>query len=344
MVRLRFTEKLLHRLNLLPQPIFDAFLQPLLGRAVMVSHKLGLFERLLQRPQSAEDIAEELRLSVEGVKLLLQVLDVAGYVRRSGDRFEATAVTRKWLDRRSAHSIEDLVAYFETLFARWGYLDDTVRRGSPHRMYFELFTPEDWRVYTHGMMSLARLLMPQVLRHVRLAREARRLLDIGGSHGLYSIELCRRYSELRAAVVEYSEVAVHGRRIVRDAGMADRISYVEGDFLSVDLGSSYDAALAFNVIHGLTWKQSDLLASRVYDVLRPGGTWFILDEFALAKKSSFVGRLVPAVVGLHLFNETGGRTYKTEEVRRMCKGAGFSDISVALLGTPGVAVLQCVKR
>lgn len=343
MTRFTFLEKLLHRLNALPQPIYDGFLQTLLGRAIMVSNKLGLFERLTKKPCTVEELANDLNVSTQGVQLLLDALDVAGYVRRRGTMFEATAMTKKWMDRRSDHSVRNLMAYFETLYDRWSYLDETVRRGSPEKTYFELFTPEDWRIYTYGMMDLARLLMRQVLKHVVLPGGAERLIDIGGSHGMYSIELCRKYPQLRATVVDFPGAAIHGKQIIQEAGISNRISFLEGDFLDVDFGMIYDAALGFNIVHGLGREQNQLLARKVYRALRSGGSWYVLDELRTGKKNSILSNLVPAVVGLHLFNEVGGCAYDVEEVRKWCESAGFADVKFVGLRFPGVALVRCRK-
>jgi hypothetical protein len=42
--------------------------------------------------------------------------------------------------------------------------------------------------------------MPEVLRVIQVPRTARRLLDVGSSHSLYSVELCRIHPNLTAKV------------------------------------------------------------------------------------------------------------------------------------------------
>ncbi len=342
-IRFTLLEKLLHRLNLLPQPINDTFLQPLLARAITVSNRLGLLDRLIHRPRTVEDLATELNLSSQGTQLLLNALELGGYVCRRGTEFEATAMAKKWLGRRSDHSVHNLLAYFETFYDRWGYLDKTIRRGRPEKTYFELFTPEDWRIYTYGMMDLARMLMPEVLKRIELSNAAAQLVDVGGSHGLCSIELCKKHPQLRATIVDLPSAAMYGKQIAAESGIADRISFLEGDFLKVDLGTMYHAALCFNVVHGLTPEQNELLARKIYRALRSGGKWYILDELLTLRKSSVLSNLVPAMVGLHLFNEAGGRAYEVEQVLRWVKGVGFEGVKIVRLRMPGVVLLECVK-
>lgn len=75
-----------------------------------------------------------------------------------------------------------------------------------------------------------------------------RLLDIGGGHGLYSIELCRRHSNLAATIFDLPG-AVEAMSGEIPAEVAERIRTRAGDYHEDDLGDEYDLALLFNVVH-----------------------------------------------------------------------------------------------
>jgi tRNA A22 N-methylase len=45
-------------------------------------------------------------------------------------------------------------------------------------------------------------------------RGARDLLDIGGSHGYYSVALCRRHPTLRAVILDLPQAVVHAETIL----------------------------------------------------------------------------------------------------------------------------------
>ena len=72
------------------------------------------------------------------------------------------------------------------------------------RPYYEMYGEREWRVYVMGMRDLARLLLPHVIGKVLPAADARQLLDIGGSHGLYAIECCKRRPGLHATVMDFA--------------------------------------------------------------------------------------------------------------------------------------------
>jgi DNA-binding MarR family transcriptional regulator len=343
LVRLSLRERVLFLLNRLPVPIFDAFAGVLLGRALMVCNSYGVFEVLHDSQHSAAELGEKVGLSTLGMEVLLRALEAAGYVKRKGNHYQNSRVAERWLTRKSPHYLGNLVRYFDSLFSRWDHLAETAQRGEPVRPYFEYFRGKDWETYTYGMMDLARLLMPEVLRIIQPPRTARRLLDIGGSHGLYSIELCRIHPALTAEVLDLDEVSEVGRGITQDLQMSSRVVHRSGDFKKDNFGSGYDIVLAFNVIHGLKGSENSSLMKKIGEALNSGGTLFIMDQVRDRTNSTSLSRLIPATVGLNLFNEIGGNAHTFVEIRGWCAEAGLVDCRFKKLRVPGVAIIQARK-
>jgi DNA-binding MarR family transcriptional regulator len=342
-VRLSLRERVLFLLNRLPVPIFDAFAGILLGRALMVCNSYGVFEVLHGSGHSPAELGEKVGLSTPGMEVLLRTLEAGGYVKRSGNHYRNSRVAERWLTRKSPHYLGNLVQYFDSLFSRWDHLAETAQRGEPVKPYFEYFKEKDWETYTYGMMDLARLLMPEVLRVIQLPRTARRLLDIGGSHGLYSIELCRIHPGLTAEVLDLHEVSKVGERITQDCQMSSRVVHRSGDFKKDNFGSGYDIVLAFNIIHGLKSSENSSLIRKVSESLDGAGTLFIMDQVTDRTKSSSLSSLIPAAVGLNLFNEIGGKTYTFGEIRGWCEEAGLVDCRFKKLRVPGVGIIRAKK-
>ena len=130
-----------------------------------------------------------------------------------------------------------------------------------------------WQRYISGQLDLARLSAAEVARKLRLPGDPRSLLDIGGGHGWYSAELCRRYPQLTATVFDLPGSAAIGREIIALAGMADRVRYRDGDATADDLGSGYDGVLCFNLVHHLTPTRSSASSARSMRRSRLAGCW-----------------------------------------------------------------------
>ena len=78
-------------------------------------------------------------------------------------------MTVKWLLRNSPTSLADGIPFFESMvFERWGYLDESIRRGKP-AIYGYVWLdqhPGSWRVYQEGMIALARMTVDEVVAKV----------------------------------------------------------------------------------------------------------------------------------------------------------------------------------
>jgi hypothetical protein len=55
------------------------------------------------------------------------------------------------------------------------------------------------------MRSMARALSGEATKRMPVPDGAQKMLDIGGSHGYYSVALCRRHEGLRAVVLDLPE-------------------------------------------------------------------------------------------------------------------------------------------
>ncbi len=319
----------------------DAFGSIILGRVLTVAVRRGLFELVAQGPRSVKEIAEATHLHARAVALMADSLCVAGYLRREGARYAASTEGKKWLVQSSPHYLGNLVRYFETLYARWERFDYALEHGAPERPYFDLFTEEDWRVYVYGMRDLAKLLLPHVESRLVLAGTPTSLLDLGGSHGLYALALCRRYPTLHALVADFAPALLHTRQIALAEAMADRVTTLEGDFRQMPFPSHLDAVLMFNIVHGFGEEENRELIARAYAALKTGGKLFVLDQMQSERRRSQLAALIPLMVGLNMLNEIGGMVYRVEEVERWC--SSFSSVRHHRLRLPGVVLIEAVK-
>ena len=99
-------------------------------------------------------------------------------------------------------------------------------------------TDEEWGIYQRGMRSGIALPANWVARNLPLPKTARAMLDIGGSHGFFSVAICRRYPQLHSTILELPHAIKHAAPLLEKEEMGDRIVYREGDVLTADLGTA----------------------------------------------------------------------------------------------------------
>ncbi|WP_158883768.1 methyltransferase [Amycolatopsis anabasis] len=328
--------------RLVPPPMrpVPAFMTDFLSawgfRAVCIAFRNGIFDSLNVSPKTPAVLAEETGIHPGGMALLLDALNCLGYVREQHGRYENTAMTS-----RLRETVKLGVPYFEKIvFRDWEHLESQLRDGRGVR---PVWFGGDWKIFQNGMVSLAQMNIDEVLRRVKINRSARRLLDLGGGHGLYSIAFCRRYRRLGAVVFDVPQVEKIVTTTVAEHGMQDRVKFRAGDFFTDELDPA-DVVLLFNIIHSKSEAENLELMRRVYETVEPGGTVVLLDQFPSPKLGK-VGYTYGSLMALSMFSAAGQRTYQGDEVRNWFTKVGLTDTRfVPIRSAPGNALVIARKR
>jgi 2-polyprenyl-3-methyl-5-hydroxy-6-metoxy-1,4-benzoquinol methylase len=330
--------------GVVPAPAAEAWGGMGLSGILVAAVRTGLTARLAQRPATAAELAADLGLDPLPTRLLLDCLRSAGHVTARDGRYRLSRRSRRWLDPFSGLSVAGYVAGTADYWTWWAELDEVTRGRRPAGTHGAPPGDPFWERYIRGQYELARLSAAEVARKLRLPAGARRLLDIGGGHGLYSAQLCRRHPGLTATVLDLPGSAAVGREIVAAAGLADRVRFRDGDATAGDLelGSGYDAVLCFNLVHHLSPDQITALLGRVRDALAPGGTLAVLDAFADPGRR---GSAAANFLGLFVYLSSGSHVHTPAELRGWLRQAGFgAPRRVRVLRIPGLSLYVAGKE
>lgn len=329
------------RAGIVPTAAAEAWGGMALSAVVITAVRTGITARLARQPSSAADLAADLGLDPVPTRLLLDCLRSGGHVRFRAGRYRLSRSSRRWLDPESPLSVAQYVAGTSDYWAWWSELDEVIRRGQPAGHHDA--APDDpyWQRYIGGQLELARLSAGEVAKKIRLPRDSRTMLDIGGGHGWYSAQLCRRYPQLTATVFDLPGSAAVGREIIAKAGMAERVRYRDGDATTDDLGSGWDAVLCFNLLHHLTAEQTVELFGRIHDALAPGGTLAVMDAFAEPSRRTSAQA---NVLGLFMYLSSGSQVHPPEQLYSWLREAGFGEPRrIPILRIPGQAMYVVSK-
>lgn len=304
-----------------PGALFETYFAFMAARVVMAASSLGVFEALAERPDEAAGLATRLELDPAGVQVLLLALRSQGYLEERDGRMHNGAQVERFLLRGSPESLAEWIGSFNyDMWEHFGHLEEVLRTGTPIGLHER--GPEDpyWERYLRGLFELSRLQADVVARLIP-AERPRRLLDLAGGHGGFAMALCRRHPGLTATIVELEGAARAGRAIVAEQGMADRVSFEEGDLFAHDPGGGYDIATAHNIVHHFDAEQNVELLGRAHAALRPGGTMAVLEleRPEPGRRGSPIGTLT----GVLFFITSAARTYTGRELAGFFAEAGF---------------------
>jgi ubiquinone/menaquinone biosynthesis C-methylase UbiE len=340
-------EWLLVKANQIPVPLIESFSAMMNAKAILAANEIGLFNALAEHPLPARVLAKHLGVSVRGISDLADALCANGYLAREGERVTLTEISRKWLVRSSPAYIGNMLEHVNDLWPVWADLEEAVRKGAAPRSNYQNWLKD--KEYHHilrrhilGLHDMARFTAPEITRTVTLARRAKRLLDIGGGHGGYSIAFCEKYPSLSSTVFDLKPTSEIGREIVEGERMQDRVKFKVGDFLTDDFGTDYDAALYFNIIHNYSEEDNRRVLARVASALKKGGRLVVWDMF---KEKEGVPDFQPALMALHMLVSSGGTTYPIATVNGWLREAGFDRLRRKETRTaPGLSLIIAEKK
>jgi ubiquinone/menaquinone biosynthesis C-methylase UbiE len=319
-----FIEKQLLRL----QPQLTPFLD-LWGagsfEAIRLASSLGIFEAVRNGGKSSSEIGNAIDVDARSAKILLDALVPLGYLKEKNGRYSATPVSRSFFSD-SPVRMNDIFELYSGLFQFLrSHQQEAVKSGKPQINVFEWFNqnPKMWDLFHSFEMSIAKTIEKDIVSKVKFDPAAKRLLDVGGGHGLYSIMLCKSHPRLNATVFDSPKPLEQTKSIIESEQMTDRVSVQPGDFLVDDLGKGYDVALLFNIIHLFTAEQNLQLLKKVAVALNSGGRIVIFDQL-LGGEFGRVLRTAHTFYGLLFLITTGGQVYTFGEVSELLSSSGFA--------------------
>jgi SAM-dependent methyltransferase len=314
-------EMILAALDLVPQPLLDTHVAMLLARAVMEGARLGVFIALQDGAATGGEVAARCSTHPAATGKLLDALVGAGYLHRRGERYSLARRARRWLLPGSAFSLHDKMLWQLTEWEWIGQLGGFVRSGSPLRFH-DGMSAEGWRDYQRAMRDVAAISAPEVARRTPIPKGARRMLDLGGSHGLYAASLCRRYPQLSAVILDLPVAIEHAAPLLAREGMRERVVHRAGDVLTEDLGEGeWDVVFASSLVHHFDEASNRELARRAARALRPGGV-LILQELVRPRSPRQAGQ-IGALLGLYFALTSRSGTWSFEEMAAWQREAGL---------------------
>jgi ubiquinone/menaquinone biosynthesis C-methylase UbiE len=300
-------------------------------------------------------LAKHLGTSLRGMNDLTEALAASGYLSRKADRVALTDISRKWLVRSSPNYIGSMLEHVNDLWPIWSNLEEAIRLGIPPASDYQDWLKEEkyrsiLRRHIVGLRDTAKLTAPELIRSVfahtakkspGAGSRARRLLDIGGGHGGYSIAFCKNHKDLTATVFDLEATVEIGREIVEREGMSARVKFQVGDFLKDDFHKGYAMALYFNILHNFSEEDNHSVLAKVFDALKPGGVLAVWDMFKEPKSDRDIQ---PALMALHMLVASGGTSYSLDDVKTWIKDIGFRSLTSKKTRTlPGFTLIIARK-
>jgi len=305
------------------------------AKHLFAASELGLFEALADAPADLDALASRTGLTRRAARISADAMVALGILEREGDLYRNGPAADGFLAGKAGSDLRPLLRFWNRIsYPAWVDFAEALARG-PVQEVFEL-DEEEQAIVTAGIE--AALAGPaNALGQVVDFSSSRRLLDVGGGTGSWSIATARRYPHLKGTIVELPVVAALAEQRVAGAGLADRLAVVAVDAMADDLPEGHDTVLVANLVHYWSPDTNAALLRRVRAAVQPGAKLLLADFWTDPTHTEPVhAALMAGEFAAHL---RAGDVYSVDEVRDWLPAAGWCFVEHRPLTGPQSLIL-----
>jgi hypothetical protein len=247
---------------------------------------LNLFD-YLDDFKSAEELASILGIDVVLTEYILKVLNeldlIENMVKNETEYFKNKKITNIYLKKDSKFNIINPIDYYFENIKKWENLELILKNkhNNSCNKGINNFFPEIVKRMADECKcwELQKVLM--YISKYEEVKNAKKLLDLAGGHGLYAIGFSMLNKNLKCYVFDLPSVVEETERYVQKYGVNTNVFTIAGNFYKDDIGNGYDIIFTS---YNPSGKNPDV-AKKVYNALNNGGL-FINKQFFPEKEDS----------------------------------------------------------
>ncbi len=309
------------------------------SRVILSAVELDIFTAVGQKADVAE-VAGRAGIDPRAAEMFLNALAALDLLEKKDGLYFNTPLSSRYLMEGSPDDSRAGIMHSVHLWDRWSTLTDCIRKGTSVTYKEPSERREDQTTsFIAAMHKNAALRVSPVVGAIGIDG-AKKVLDVGGGSGAYSIAFARANPNLHADVFDLPNVIPIAQQHIDEAGLSDRVTTRPGDFRKDEFGGDYDMVFISAICHMNSPGENIDLLRKAFGALSPGGRVVIQDFILVPDKTSPVSA---ALFALNMLVGTrGGSSYSEQEYEEWLKATGFSDIK--LMRLPGPAALMLAHR
>ena len=289
-----------------------------------VAHLLGILQCLADGQKQLDEIAQRCELNRAALERFMPALVQTPLVEQYGEHYALSQVARI-----IPPGLADLGD------SHWQHLSKYLRTGKPLPQQPHLAATEE--DYANAEMAQEWLQTPAALSASAALdfgnhRRQLRVADLGCASAVFSLTFAHADPTSHFVLIDNEQRLAEARRGAESLELADRIEFVEADYMTVQLpANSFDMVMLVNLIHRHTESEVQFLIAQAVRLLKDEGEVCLVDVFPGQDR----GERYRSVFELELaMRTTDGQMHSIYFVKEWMQQSGLVDLQFTHLPAP----------
>ncbi|MFQ5605661.1 MAG: methyltransferase [bacterium] len=315
------------------------------AKTLLSAVEMELFTELAKHPEDLQTLQGRLGLHPRSAADFLDTLVALGFLQRIDDTYHNTPETDLFLDKKKPSYIGGLLEMANhRLYGFWNHLTEALRTGKPQNelqdggggLFETLYAdPARLKQFMAAMTGVSRGANMAIANNFPW-KEYTYFADIGTAQGDLAVQIALANPHLTGIGFDLPEVEPIFEEYALQNGLAQRLSFVAGDFFDQPLPEA-DVLLMGHILHDWNLEEKKQLIRKAYDALPAGGALVVYESIIDDARSQNAFGLM---MSLNMLIETpGGFDYTGADCTGWMKESGFKETRVEHLVGPESMVI-----
>jgi len=315
-----------------PQKLDTVRLQTM-SRAFMESASLfaaidlDLFTAIHQGHNTVEAFAKSACISSLNAERLMTMAAASDLIVWYDDHYENAPDVDRYLVKGEKGYAGAWLTFTRPGWKNWGKLTEKLQNQTPPTVIgtYEGMTVEEARTYHTATSSIGFGAGRRFVKQVDLSSR-KKIMDLGGGSGAYSIVAAQAHPGLTAVVVDLPPVVEVTKEFIAKHQVETQVSTLGGDFTQVDFPDGCDVAIMASNLPQYNREIISDVIQKAFNALLPGGEMHLIGEMLDDDRT---GPVDAAIWGLlEVMANSTGLTHTRADCVGYFERAGFVNVEV----------------